>query len=230
MLGALILLPQFLSESRIGLASVIAIFSIVALSLVVLTGWAGQVSLGQVAFMGIGAAVGGALTANEGFDILLAMLIAGLVGAVIAVVIGYPAIRRRGLTLAVITLAFALVTQTYLLNTEFFGDWLPPSRIERPDLFGVISLQSEVSFFYFSLVVLLLMMLGARGIRNSRTGRSLVAVRENENAARSYGINAVRDDRDCLCDLRVHGCSGRRVVRPPTERSRHGALSHRTRA
>ncbi len=188
----LVVLPTLLTESRLSLATVIAIFSIVALSLVVLTGWAGQVSLGQVAFMAIGGAVGGALTSNEGWDISLAMLVAGLVGAAVAVVIGYPAIRRRGLTLAVITLAFALVTQTYILNREFFGGWLPDSRIERPDLFGVINLQSETSFYYFSIVVLGLTMLAARGIRNSRTGRALVAIRENENAARAYGIDAVR--------------------------------------
>ena len=190
--GFLVSLPLYLSESKVGLAAVIAIFSIVALSLVVLTGWAGQVSLGQVAFMGIGGAVGGALTANEGWDLSIAILVAGVVGAIVAVVIGYPAIRRRGLTLAVITLAFALVTQTYLLNREFFGDWLPASRIERPDLFGVIDIRSETRFYYFSLVVLGLMMLAARGIRNSRTGRALIAIRENENAARSYGIDAVR--------------------------------------
>ena len=190
--GFLVSLPLYLSESKVGLAAVIAIFSIVALSLVVLTGWAGQVSLGQVAFMGIGGAVGGALTANEGWDLSIAILVAGAVGAIVAVVIGYPAIRRRGLTLAVITLAFALVTQTYLLNREFFGNWLPASRIERPDLFGVIDIRSETRFYYFSLVVLGLMMLAARGIRNSRTGRALIAIRENENAARSYGIDAVR--------------------------------------
>ena len=190
--GFLVSLPLYLSESKVGLAAVIAIFSIVALSLVVLTGWAGQVSLGQVAFMGIGGAVGGALTANEGWDLSIAILVAGAVGAIVAVVIGYPAIRRRGLTLAVITLAFALVTQTYLLNREFFGNWLPASRIERPDLFGVIDIRSETRFYYFSLVVLGLMMLAARGIRNSRTGRALIAIRENENAALSYGVDAVR--------------------------------------
>ncbi len=190
--GFLVTLPAYLSESKVGLAAVIAIFSIVALSLVVLTGWAGQVSLGQVAFMGIGGAVGGALTANEGWDLSIAIIVAGLVGAIVAVVIGYPAIRRRGLTLAVITLAFALVTQTFLLNREFFGDWLPASRIERPDLFGVIDIRSETRFYYFSLVVLGLMMIAARGIRNSRTGRALIAIRENENAARSYGVDAVR--------------------------------------
>ena len=190
--GFLVSLPAYLSESKVGLAAVIAIFSIVALSLVVLTGWAGQVSLGQVAFMGIGGAVGGALTANEGWDLSLAILVAGLIGAAVAVVIGYPAIRRRGLTLAVITLAFALVTQTFILNREFFGDWLPESRIERPDLFGIIDIRSETRFYYFTLVVLGLMMLAARGIRNSRTGRALIAIRENENAARSYGVDAVR--------------------------------------
>ncbi|MGZ4797453.1 MAG: ABC transporter permease subunit, partial [Acidimicrobiia bacterium] len=105
----LLAVPTFLSESRISLAAVIAIFAIVGVSLVVLTGWAGQVSLGQVAFMGIGAAVGGSLTSRLGWDISLAMLVGGLAGAVVAVIIGYPAIRRRGLTLAVITLAFALI-------------------------------------------------------------------------------------------------------------------------
>jgi branched-chain amino acid transport system permease protein len=188
----LLVVPAFLSQSRISLASVIVIFAIVGVSLVVLTGWAGQVSLGQVAFMGIGGAVGGALTSRQGWDISLAMLVGGLVGAVVAVIIGYPAIRRRGLTLAVITLAFALVTQTYLLNTEFFGSWLPDGRIERPAVFGVIDISSETRFYYFSLVVLALIMLAARGIRRSRTGRALIAIRENENAAQAYGISVVR--------------------------------------
>ncbi|MGZ4713722.1 MAG: ABC transporter permease [Acidimicrobiia bacterium] len=188
----LLAVPTFLSESRISLAAVIAIFAIVGVSLVVLTGWAGQVSLGQVAFMGIGAAVGGSLTSRLGWDISLAMLVGGLAGAVVAVIIGYPAIRRRGLTLAVITLAFALITQTFLLNREFFGDWLPAARIERPAIFGVIDINTETRFYYFTLVVLALTMLAARGIRRSRTGRALIALRENENAAQSYGINVIR--------------------------------------
>ena len=77
LLGLLLALPAWLSESKINLAAVIVIFGIVGLSLVVLTGWAGQVSLGQMAFVGIGAAVGGALTANQGWDISLALLVGG---------------------------------------------------------------------------------------------------------------------------------------------------------
>jgi branched-chain amino acid transport system permease protein len=191
-LAFVLLVPTFLSEAKLSLATVIVIFAIVGVSLVVLTGWAGQVSLGQVAFMGIGGAVGGSLTSRLGWDISIAILVGGLVGAIVAVIIGYPAIRRRGLTLAVITLAFALVTQTYFLNREFFGDWLPDSRIERPALFGVIDINTETRFYYFSLVVLALILLAARGIRKSRTGRALIAIRENENAAQAYGIDAVR--------------------------------------
>ena len=133
-LVALLALPAWLSQSKLSLASVIVVFGIVGISLVVLTGWAGQVSLGQMAFVGIGSAVGGALTANQGLDIGIALLVGGIVGALVAVVIGYPAIRRGGLTLPVITLAFALLTSSYLLNVEFFERWLPVGRVGRTGL------------------------------------------------------------------------------------------------
>ncbi|HEY7438253.1 MAG TPA: ABC transporter permease [Acidimicrobiia bacterium] len=188
----LVTLPLWLSEAQINLASVVIIFAIIGISLVVLTGWAGQVSLGQMAFAGVGAAVGGALTANHGWDLSLALLVGGVIGAVIAVIIGYPAIRRRGFTLAVSTLAFALVMSEYFLNRNYFESLLPGIRIERPDLFGVIDIHTETRYYFFCLVCLALMYFCAKGIRKSRTGRALVAIRENENAARAYGINATR--------------------------------------
>src|SRR4051812_256413 len=190
--GLLLALPLWLTESKIKLAAGIVIFGVVGLSLVGLTGWAGQVSLGQMAFAGIGAAVGGALTTNQGWDISLALLVGGLVGAGIAVLIGFPAIRRGGLTLPVITLAFALLTSSYLLNPEFFGDLLPDGRVERSDFLGLINISSETRYYYFCLAGLALMYVVARGLRHSRTGRVLIAIRENENAARAYGVNATR--------------------------------------
>ena len=192
LLGTILALPLWLNESRINLAAAIVIFGIVGISLVVLTGWAGQVSLGQMGFAAVGAAIGGAITADLGLDMSLALLAGGIAGAIIAMVIGYPAIRRRGLTLAVITLAFALLTSSYLLNPDIFGRFLPGTRFERPDLFGVISVSSETSYYYFCLAALALMYAVAKGIRNSRTGRALIAIRENELAAASYGIHAVR--------------------------------------
>jgi branched-chain amino acid transport system permease protein len=183
-------LPVLLSEAQISLVAVILMSAIVGVSLVILTGWAGQVSLGQVAFYGIGAAVGAHVTTALGWDLSLAIIIAGCAGALAAMVIGIPALRIRGLYLAVITLAFALATSAYLLNPEFLH-WLPQDRIPRPVLFNRIALDTETRYYYFVVGALLLTLAAVRGLRNSRTGRVLFAVRENERAAMAYGVNAV---------------------------------------
>ncbi|MBN2624152.1 MAG: ABC transporter permease [Acidimicrobiales bacterium] len=191
-IGAFVLtLPAWLSTSRLNLATIIVIFGVVAASLVVLTGWSGQVSLGHMAFVGVGAAVGGALTDHRGWDLAVAMLVAGLIGGVAAVVVGYPALRRGGLTLAVSTLAFGLFVSSYLLNRTIFRDWLPGRRIDRGTLLG-IELAGEAAMFYACLAVLALALLMVVGLRRSRTGRVLIAIRENERAARAYGIDATR--------------------------------------
>ncbi len=195
--AALTAVPFVFSESRTNLASVALIYGVIALSLVVLTGWAGEVSLGQMAFVGVGAAVAGSITARWGWDLSIGMLAAGAVGAGVAVVIGLPVLRRRGLTIAVVTLAFSLATTAWLLNPQVFGpgkelDWLPPPRIERTDLFGVINVSSERSYYFLCLIALALAVVAVYGIRRSRTGRVLVAIRENEQAASSYGVNTRR--------------------------------------
>jgi ABC-type branched-subunit amino acid transport system ATPase component/ABC-type branched-subunit amino acid transport system permease subunit len=192
--GALLVLPAFLGESRTNLAAVALIYAVIGLSLVVLTGWAGEISLGQMAFVGIGAAVAGSITARLGWDLGLGLLGAGVVGAFVAAVIGLPVLRRRGLTIAVITLSFSLMTTAWLLNPQFFGDgarfdWLPPSRVERPDLFGVIDVGTETRYYFLCLVALGLAIVAVRGIRRARSGRVLVAVRENELAVSAYGVN-----------------------------------------
>ena len=109
-----------------------------------------------------------------GWDLGLGLLGAGLVGAAVATLIGLPVLRRRGLTIAVITLSFSLMTTAWLLNPQFFGegarfDWLPPARIERTDLFGFIDLRSETRYYFLCLVALGLAIIAVRGIRRSRT-------------------------------------------------------------
>ena len=128
----LVALPMFLSNGRTNLAAVVVIFAMVGVSLVILTGWAGQVSLGQVGFVGIGAAVGGYLSATRGWDLSLALVGSGLAGALSAMVIGIPALRIRGLYLAVVTLAFSLAVSSYVLNANYIH-WLPtrPDRSNR---------------------------------------------------------------------------------------------------
>jgi branched-chain amino acid transport system permease protein len=192
LVAVLLMLPLWLSQTRMNLATVIVVFGIIALSLVVLTGWSGQVSLGQMAFVGVGAAVGGALTDRYGWDLSLSLLVAGAVGGLVAALIGLPSLRRGGLTLAVSTLAFALFMSSYILNRSIFDEWLPAFRIDRPELFGVIDISTETRFYYLSLAVLAIAVFAVYGVRRSRTGRALIGIRENERAARSYGINATR--------------------------------------
>jgi branched-chain amino acid transport system permease protein len=191
-LGFVLSLPFWLSDSRLVIATVTGIFAIVAVSLVLLTGWAGHVSLGQMAFAAIGGAVGAWLTQSAGLDLSLALLGAGAAGAVMAAVVGIPAARSGGLTLAVTTLALAPAVLFWLLNPEFF-DWLPRGRFKTdPQLFGSLVIRSQMSFYFLTLGMLALAVGVAYGIRRSRTGRVLIALRENPRAAEAYGINALR--------------------------------------
>lgn len=197
-LGALVLgvagllfLPHWVEIDTSLKISIVFIYVLVAASIVVVTGWAGQVSLAQVAFMAIGA-VAGAKASNEwGWDLSLALLFAGFVGVITAVIIGLPALRVKGLFLAVTTLGFGLATSNWLLNPRFF-DFVPNRRIERLPLFGRIDLNSPTRIYYVCLAVCVLVLLGLRGVRHSRTGRVLLALRENERATQAFGISAVR--------------------------------------
>jgi branched-chain amino acid transport system permease protein len=194
----LVTLPLWLDESRINLAAVIVIFGMIGLSLVVLTGWAGQVSLGQMGFAGVGAAVGGGLTYHYNTDLTLGLLAGGAVGALAAIVVGYPALRRRGLTLAVATLGFALFVSSYVLNQSLWVDYLPGFRIDRLPVFGRFDIETETRFYFLCLIVLALLLVVVRGVRHSRTGRVLIAIRENDSQARSYGVHATRTNIACF--------------------------------
>jgi branched-chain amino acid transport system permease protein len=185
-------LPFWMSNSNLLIATATGIVAIIAVSLVLLTGWAGYVSLGQMAFAAIGGAVGGWVTQDAGWDLGWALLAGGAVGAAVAVIIGIPAARGGGLTLAVTTLALAPAVLFWLLNPEFF-DWLPRGRFQRdPELFGSIVIRSQMSFYFLTLAILAIAIAMAYGIRRSRTGRVLIALRENPRAAQAYGVNALR--------------------------------------
>ncbi len=188
----LLLFPFLIGTSRAGLMTLVVIYAIIGVSLVVLSGWTGQISLGHFAFAGIGAAVAGGLAANHHVDFFVALLAAGLVGALVAFLIGIPALRIQGLFLAAVTLAFAATVQNVLLKPEYFG-WLLPdaqSQVARPLLWGRIDTNNDLTFYYVCLVFLGLAYLVARNLRTSRSGRIFSATRDNVRAAQSYGVSS----------------------------------------
>jgi branched-chain amino acid transport system permease protein len=187
----LVALPNFLAVDASLRASAVIIYAILAVSVVVLTGWAGQVSLAQVAFFAIGAAVGGKATSAWHLDLSVACVLSAAVGGALSLIVGLPALRIKGLLLAASTFGFALATTSYFLNPSFFG-WMPQDRIARPPLFGRIGIDSPTRIYFVALVGLGLVLGALHGIRRSRTGRVMLAIRENERAAQTYGVNVVR--------------------------------------
>lgn len=183
--------PNLFGTTVVVRMGLIFLFAIIFISLGVLTGWAGQLSLGQMAFASVGGATGAWLTQRWHWDFTLATLAAGCVGALVSLVVGIPALRLRGAYLAVTTLAFAITVSQYMLNPDFF-DWVPTGRVERNPIFGVIDWSSSRAIYYVSLIAMLLAFIAVKGIRNSRTGRVLIALRDNEAAVESYGVSPVR--------------------------------------
>ena len=195
------LLPLVLSVGNDVLMSTICIYAVIALSLTMLTGWAGQVSLGQFGLVAVGALV--AVHLGTSVPLLLVMVYGGAVTALVAVVVGLPALRMPGLFLAVTTLAFAIFMQNAVLATPCFTvpgidktlcTGLPDPAytvVARPSLFG-ISLSSQRAFAWFALVVLVVSVAMVRVWRDKGVARRLVAVRDNEIGAAAMGIPILR--------------------------------------
>jgi ABC-type branched-subunit amino acid transport system ATPase component/ABC-type branched-subunit amino acid transport system permease subunit len=180
------LLPLFISSSNaITMVSIMA-FAIVGLSVGIITGLGGQLSLGQFAVAAVGAWASYEVSSRIGhFE--LSFLYAGLAGAAASLVIGLPALRIRGLFLTVTTLSFALVTPAYLLQQEFvLGEGVDPGR----PIVGNVPLDTGKLYYAFALPVLVLTVVLARNVRRGGFARLLVAVRDNEDAARAFTVPA----------------------------------------
>ncbi|MCU1393395.1 MAG: ABC-type branched-chain amino acid transport system, permease component [Ilumatobacteraceae bacterium] len=190
--GVVVALPLVLRVDRLIQANEVVVFCVIGISLMILTGWAGQISLGQMGFVAVGGAVSALCTSRWNVDLSLALLIGAVAGALAALLVGLPALRLQGLYLAVTTLAFGLSVTSWLLNDRFFG-WVPiGERLHVAPLFGRVDIDTPTRFYAYSLIVLGIVVLLVRGVRRSRTGRVIVAMRENERAAQSFSIAPVR--------------------------------------
>ena len=123
------------------------IYGIIAISLVVLTGWSGNVSLGQFAFAGVGGVLAGDLIEKSNVDLFLSLAAAGAAGAVLAVVVGIPALRIRGAYLAAVTLALGVAMDTFFLNPTYYPNVIPQAFL-RPVLWQRFDLASNKAFYF----------------------------------------------------------------------------------
>jgi ABC-type branched-subunit amino acid transport system ATPase component/ABC-type branched-subunit amino acid transport system permease subunit len=164
--------------------------ALVALSLTVLTGWSGQLSLGQIAFVGLGAMTTAALV-TRGLGFAPALGVAAIVGCVAAVLVGAPALRIPGLFLAVTTLAFAVATGSWLLSRSFFVGSDQSVTMPRA-VVGSFSLAPERTYYVICLVALALCIIAVARLRRSGFGRALIGVRDNERSLAAFGLSPSR--------------------------------------
>jgi ABC-type branched-subunit amino acid transport system ATPase component/ABC-type branched-subunit amino acid transport system permease subunit len=195
------------APSRQFLYARLILFAVIALSLVVLTGWSGQVSLGQAAFAGIGALGFAALVNGNPLGLgygthrvvvdlpkappALAVLVMALVTALLAAVIGAGALRVRGLLLAVVTFVFAVAAQQYLWHRPFLSGGTDSVFVERP-LIGSLDLASQRAYYYVALIALAATMIVVARLRRSGVGRAMIGVRDNADSAAAYTVSPAR--------------------------------------
>src|SRR5712691_6895411 len=184
---ALLALPLVVPE-YVGDISLVFIYSLCGVSLMVLTGYTGLVSLGHAAFIGIGAYVYVYAAQDLGAPWVVSVALAAAVTAAAGVLVGLPALRMTGVYLSIATLAFALIIQEVLTRWERVTGGLKGKPVEKPVIFGV-HLGGDVAFYFLCLAFLIGGLWLTGNLLRTPTGRAWVAIRDSEIAAQSMGVN-----------------------------------------
>ena len=163
--------------------------ALVCLSIVVLTGWSGQISLAQMAFGGVAGFSLSRLSTGAGISFPIAPLLAAVLAAVAGVAVGLPAVRARGVSLAVVTLAGAVVVEEAVFKSPVLAGGFGGSRVPVASLFGWHLDPSSAGFGLFVLAVLVAAAVACARLRLGAGGRRLLAVRANERAAAAVGVD-----------------------------------------
>jgi len=181
------------NDYLLNLCVVAGVYSIVVMGLGILLGWAGQMSLAQAAFLGIGAYTSAYFTTHVGLNFWQALPLSILMSALVGVGVGYPCLRLSGHYLALATIGFGIITQLVLINWKAVTNGSDGiTGIPAPPPIGSISFESYGTYFYIVLGFVVLCAYIAARIKATRVGRAMEAIRENELAASAMGINTTR--------------------------------------
>ena len=191
LLGVLLLAaPWWASEYVMSQLHFILIYSIVGFGLMMLTGFTGQVSLGHAAFLAVGAYTE-ALMQAAGVPFLISIACAALFAGAAGLVVGLPALRLKGIYLAIATLAFNVIVEEILARWTRLTGGNEGKHLKPVDIFGW-NLESDAEFFYLCLALTVLCALACINLLRSPTGRAFVAIRDSEISASCLGVNLAR--------------------------------------
>ena len=185
---AVIVFPFFASPFLLNLANQIAIATVGALGLNLLVGYTGQISLGQGAFMAVGAYAAGIFTVRFGLPFYLSIPLASLTAAAIGVLFGLPSLRLKGLYLAIATLAAQQIVEWIITHWTGLTGGTEALVVPAPEMFGV-RLNRDFNFYWIGVSVAALSALFVANLVRSRVGRAFVAIRDQDIAASAIGVN-----------------------------------------
>jgi branched-chain amino acid transport system permease protein len=190
LLAAVLLLPLAVPD-YVSDVSMVFIYGLCGLSLMVLAGYTGLVSLGHAAFLGIGAYAHVYFVQDLGLPWVVAVALAAALSGASGVLVGLPALRMTGVYLTIATLAFALIIQEAFSRWEHVTHGLKGRPVDKPVIFGV-SFGSDAAFYFLCLAVLIAGLWLTANILRAPTGRAWVAIRDSEIAAQSMGVHLAR--------------------------------------
>jgi branched-chain amino acid transport system permease protein len=188
LLVGLVVFPLLANPYWLNLANQIAIATIGAIGLNILVGYTGQISLGQGAFMAVGAYGSGLLTVRLDVPFYFSIPAAALITAVAGLVVGLPSLRLKGLYLAVATLAAQQIVEFVVTHWDGLTGGTEALVVPAPELFGA-RMNTDGRFYWILVVVALAVALFAANLFRSRVGRAWVAIRDQDIAASAIGVN-----------------------------------------
>ncbi len=191
-LAVAILLPFFFEPFRNNQFSLVLAYSVAVLGLNLLVGYNGQISLGHGFFFALGAYTSALLIAKESVPYLLTVPAAGVVAFAAGFVFGVPALRLRGLYLALVTLSLAVVAPQLIKRWGSLTEGTQGLTVNQPTAPGGIGLANDQYIYLLTLAIAAVMFLLAWNLVRGQTGRSIMAIRDNEISAKAMGINIAR--------------------------------------
>lgn len=187
----LFMIPFFIDDYLMYLFNITFIGIIGAVGLNILTGITGLISLGNGAFIGVGAYSAGYLANQYGLNFIVAILIAGFITAIVGMIFGVPSLRLKGLYLSIATLAAQFILEFTFIRAEFITGGVVGLSINYANFFK-FKLDTDFKFYFFGLIMTILMVTAAKNIVRTKIGRAFLSIRDNYIVAEAMGINILK--------------------------------------
>ncbi len=187
----LFLFPFVAGDYLLFMANLCGITIIGAVGLNILTGFAGQISLGHAAFIGVGGYTAAILSTRFDLPFLVCLPLSGFMAAFFGIIVGGPSLRLKGLYLCIATLAAQLILEFVFVHWESMTGGIRGMNISPPDIFGYV-LDNDFKFYFVTLFMVILCVTVARNLFRTRVGRAFIAIRDKDISAELMGINLLQ--------------------------------------